>query len=88
MGRARRARRIAATAAYGGGGLAAGIVYAPDDLFDDPHLQARGWPTPVDHDDLDALAPQLEAGRGDRLEGAVVVGGGDHDVVESLTRGP
>ncbi|MEO5899640.1 MAG: CoA transferase [Ilumatobacteraceae bacterium] len=33
-------------------GLAAGIVYAPEDLFDDPHLQARGWPTPVDHDDL------------------------------------
>ncbi len=33
-------------------GLAAGIVYAPEELFDDPHLQARGWPTLVEHPDL------------------------------------
>ncbi len=35
-------------------GLAAGIVYSPDDLFDDPHLIARGWPTPVEHPELGA----------------------------------
>ncbi|MCU1501903.1 MAG: L-carnitine dehydratase/bile acid-inducible protein [Ilumatobacteraceae bacterium] len=33
-------------------GLAAGIVYAPEELFDDPHLQARGWPTAVEHPEL------------------------------------
>jgi crotonobetainyl-CoA:carnitine CoA-transferase CaiB-like acyl-CoA transferase len=35
-------------------GLTAGIVYAPEELFDDPHFVARGWPTPVEHPELDA----------------------------------
>ena len=33
-------------------GITAGVVYSPDDLFDDPHLIARGWPTPVEHPEL------------------------------------
>lgn len=33
-------------------GITAGVVYSPDDLFDDPHLVARGWPTVVEHPEL------------------------------------
>ena len=33
-------------------GLTAGIVYSPEELFDDEHFVARGWPTPVEHEDL------------------------------------
>ncbi|MFT3854204.1 MAG: CoA transferase [Ilumatobacteraceae bacterium] len=33
-------------------GITAGVVYSPDDLFDDPHLVARGWPTQVEHPEL------------------------------------
>jgi crotonobetainyl-CoA:carnitine CoA-transferase CaiB-like acyl-CoA transferase len=33
-------------------GITAGVVYSPDDLFDDAHLVARGWPTPVEHPEL------------------------------------
>jgi len=33
-------------------GITAGVVYSPDDLFDDPHLIARGWPTEVEHPEL------------------------------------
>ncbi len=33
-------------------GITAGVVYSPDDLFDDPHLVARGWPTEVEHPEL------------------------------------
>ena len=32
-------------------GLPTGIVYSPDEAFADPHIVARGFPTPVDHAD-------------------------------------
>ena len=33
-------------------GLTAGIVYAPEEVLDDPHFRARGWPTAVQHPEL------------------------------------
>jgi benzylsuccinate CoA-transferase BbsE subunit len=33
-------------------GMAAGVVYAPEDVVTDPHFVARGWPTPVHHPEL------------------------------------
>jgi crotonobetainyl-CoA:carnitine CoA-transferase CaiB-like acyl-CoA transferase len=33
-------------------GLAVGVIYAPEEVMDDPHFVARGFPTPVEHDDL------------------------------------
>jgi benzylsuccinate CoA-transferase BbsE subunit len=35
-------------------GIAAGVVYAPEELFADPQLVERGWPTPVEHPELGA----------------------------------
>ena len=29
-----------------------GIIYSPEDVFDDPHFQARGFPTEVEHPEL------------------------------------
>ncbi len=29
-----------------------GIIYAPEEALDDPHFRARGFPTPVEHDEL------------------------------------
>ncbi len=33
-------------------GLAVGVIYAPEEVMEDPHFVARGFPTPVHHDDL------------------------------------
>ena len=33
-------------------GLAAGIIYRPDEAFEDPHFAARGFPVKVEHPDL------------------------------------
>jgi crotonobetainyl-CoA:carnitine CoA-transferase CaiB-like acyl-CoA transferase len=33
-------------------GIVCGIVNAPEEVMVDPHFVARGFPTPVDHDDL------------------------------------
>jgi len=33
-------------------GLAAGIVYSPDEAIADPHVAARGYPQPVEHPEL------------------------------------
>ena len=33
-------------------GLAVGVVNAPEEAFEDPHFKARGFPTPVRHEDL------------------------------------
>jgi len=33
-------------------GLAVGIVYAPEQVMTDPHFEARGFPTPVFHEEL------------------------------------
>jgi hypothetical protein len=33
-------------------GLAVGVIYAPEEVMDDPHFVARGFPTPVEHDDV------------------------------------
>ncbi len=33
-------------------GLTAGVIYAPDEVLDDPHFLARGWPTLVEHPEL------------------------------------
>jgi crotonobetainyl-CoA:carnitine CoA-transferase CaiB-like acyl-CoA transferase len=30
-------------------GLPAGVIYAPEEAFEDPHFAARGFPTPVEH---------------------------------------
>jgi crotonobetainyl-CoA:carnitine CoA-transferase CaiB-like acyl-CoA transferase len=34
-------------------GLAVGVIYAPEDVVADPHFEARGFPTPVHHEDVD-----------------------------------
>lgn len=34
-------------------GLAVGVIYSPEEVFEDPHFAARGYPTEVRHDDLD-----------------------------------
>ena len=34
-------------------GLAAGVVYSPDEVMTDPHFVERGFPTEVHHDELD-----------------------------------
>ena len=33
-------------------GLTAGVVYAPEDVFSDPHFVARQWPVDVEHPEL------------------------------------
>ena len=33
-------------------GLPAGIVYSPEEVMEDPHFVARGFPTPLEHEDL------------------------------------
>ncbi len=33
-------------------GIVCGIVNAPEEVMDDPHFMDRGFPTPVEHDDL------------------------------------
>ena len=30
-------------------GLSVGIVYAPEEVLEDPHFVARGFPVPVEH---------------------------------------
>ncbi len=42
-------------------GLAAGIVYAPEEVIEDPHFVARGFPVPIRHDEIGrrALHPGL-----------------------------
>jgi crotonobetainyl-CoA:carnitine CoA-transferase CaiB-like acyl-CoA transferase len=35
-------------------GLAATVVYSPEEVLSDPHFVARGFPTPVEHEDLGA----------------------------------
>jgi crotonobetainyl-CoA:carnitine CoA-transferase CaiB-like acyl-CoA transferase len=34
-------------------GLAAGVIYSPDEVLADPHFLAREWPVRVHHDDID-----------------------------------
>ena len=34
-------------------GLAAGVIYSPEEAFDDEHFKARGFQVPVRHNDLD-----------------------------------
>jgi len=34
-------------------GLAVGVIYSPEEVFEDPHFVARGYPTIVRHEDLD-----------------------------------
>ncbi len=33
-------------------GLTAGVVQSPEEVLDDPHVRARGWPVPVHHESL------------------------------------
>ncbi len=33
-------------------GIAAGVIYAPEEVLNDPHFQARGFPVEVDHPEL------------------------------------
>lgn len=34
-------------------GLAAGVIYSPEEVLTDPHFVAREWPAEIYHDDLD-----------------------------------
>ncbi|MEN8159432.1 MAG: CoA transferase [Myxococcota bacterium] len=34
-------------------GMPVGVIYAPEEAFEDPHFVARGFQTPVEHEDLD-----------------------------------
>ena len=34
-------------------GLAVGVIYSPDEAFEDEHFKARGFQVPLTHDDLD-----------------------------------
>ncbi len=34
-------------------GLAAGIIYSPEEVFEDKHFKARGFQVPIHHDDID-----------------------------------
>ena len=38
-------------------GIACGIIYAPDEVFSDPHFVARGFPVAVDHDGREVTYP-------------------------------
>jgi crotonobetainyl-CoA:carnitine CoA-transferase CaiB-like acyl-CoA transferase len=33
-------------------GFAVGVIYSPEEAFEDPHFRARGFQTPVEHEDL------------------------------------
>jgi crotonobetainyl-CoA:carnitine CoA-transferase CaiB-like acyl-CoA transferase len=33
-------------------GLACGVIYAPEEVFDDPHFVENGFPVPVEHDEV------------------------------------
>ena len=33
-------------------GMPVGVIYAPEEAFEDPHFAARGFPTPVEHPEL------------------------------------
>ncbi|HZR79996.1 MAG TPA: CoA transferase [Candidatus Binatia bacterium] len=33
-------------------GIPVGVIYSPEEVIDDPHFRARGFPTEVDHPDL------------------------------------
>jgi crotonobetainyl-CoA:carnitine CoA-transferase CaiB-like acyl-CoA transferase len=33
-------------------GIPVGVIYAPEEVLDDPHFQARGFPVEVDHPEL------------------------------------
>jgi crotonobetainyl-CoA:carnitine CoA-transferase CaiB-like acyl-CoA transferase len=33
-------------------GMPVGVIYAPEEAFEDPHFVARGFPTPVEHPEL------------------------------------
>src|SRR5262249_6065774 len=33
-------------------GIPVGVIYAPEEVLDDPHFRARGFPVEVDHEDL------------------------------------
>ncbi len=33
-------------------GLPVGVIYAPEEAFEDPHFVARGFPTPVEHPEI------------------------------------
>jgi crotonobetainyl-CoA:carnitine CoA-transferase CaiB-like acyl-CoA transferase len=45
-------------------GLAVGVINAPEDVFEDPHMEATGFPTPVRRDDQTVV----HAGSGLRFE--------------------
>ncbi len=34
-------------------GMTAGVIYSPEEAFDDPHFRARGFPVEVEHPELD-----------------------------------
>ena len=34
-------------------GIAAGVIYSPDEMMSDPHFVARGFPTEVHHEQID-----------------------------------
>ncbi|MFM7536576.1 MAG: CaiB/BaiF CoA transferase family protein [Acidimicrobiales bacterium] len=33
-------------------GVTAGVIYSPEEVLEDPHFVARGWPVPVEHEEL------------------------------------
>ncbi len=71
-----------------------GIIYSPEEVLEDPHFVARGFPTPVEHPELDRTvtypgAPyQFEKSPWQISRRAPLLGEHNEDVYASIGVGP